>query len=100
VPYHLTCVAVGIAVSTLVSRPGIAQRVALGALFALFTSESVVASTDYAAVGDLSPTAHYEPSAVLVSGEYDLTGAAALLAAVAVLVALAVVRFRRADLFG
>jgi len=97
VPYHLTCVGVGIAVSTLVSRPGIAQRVALGALF---TFESVVASTDYAAVGDLSPTAHYEPSAVLVSGECDLTGAAVPLAAVAVLVALAVVRFRRADLSG
>src|SRR6056297_570642 len=42
VPYHLACVAVGIAVSTLVPRPGIAQRVALGALFALFMFESVV----------------------------------------------------------
>ncbi|SFR49918.1 MULTISPECIES: ABC transporter permease [Halorubrum] len=100
VPYHLTCVAFGIAVSTLVSRPGIAQRVALGALFALFMLESVAASTDYAAVGDLSPTAHYDPSAVLVSGEYDSTGAAVLLAATVVLVALAVVRFRRADLSG
>ncbi|QUO46667.1 MULTISPECIES: ABC transporter permease subunit [Halorubrum] len=100
VPYHLTCVAVGIAVSTLVSRPGIAQRVALGALFALFMFESVVASTDYAEAGDLSPTAHYDPSAVLVLGEYDLTGAAVLLAATTVLVALAVVRFRRADLSG
>ena len=100
VPYHLTCVAVGIAVSTLVSRPGIAQRVALGALFALFMFESVVASTEFSAAADVSPTAHYDPSAVLVLGEYDLAGAAILTAAAAVLVALAVVRFRFADLSG
>ncbi|VTT88293.1 ABC transporter, permease protein, putative [Halorubrum sp. DM2] len=100
VPYHLACVAVGIAVSTLVSRPGVAQRVALGALFGLFMFESVAASTDFAALGDASPTAHYDPSAVLVLGEYDLTGAATLLAATGVLVVLAVVRFRRADLSG
>ncbi|ELZ61450.1 MULTISPECIES: ABC transporter permease [Halorubrum] len=100
VPYHLTCVALGVAVSTVVSRPGVAQRIALGALFGLFMFESVAASTDFAGLGDVSPTAHYDPSAVLVLGEYDATGAATLLAATAVLVALAVVRFRRADLPG
>ena len=100
VPYHLTCVAVGIAVSTFVSRPGIAQRVALGALFALFMFESVAASTEFSALADVSPTAHYDPSAILVLGEYDLTGAAVLLAATAVLVAVGVVRFRRADVAG
>ncbi|CDK38871.1 uncharacterized protein BN903_165 [Halorubrum sp. AJ67] len=62
--------------------------------------ESVAASTDFAALGDASLTAHYDPSAVLVLGEYDLTGAATLLAATGVLVVLAVVRFRRADLSG
>jgi len=100
VPYHLTCVGLGLAVSTLVSRPGVAQRVALGALFALFMFESLVASTEFSAAADLSPTAHYDPSAVLVLGEYDLAGAAILTAAAAVLVALAVVRFRFADLSG
>ncbi|MDB2281693.1 ABC transporter permease [Halorubrum sp. C191] len=98
VPYHVACVAAGIAVSTLLSRPGVAQRVALGGLFALFMFDSLVASTDYAAAGNVSPTAHYDPSAVLVLGEYDLTGAAVLLAATAVLLAIAIVRFRRADL--
>ncbi|TKX35123.1 ABC transporter permease [Halorubrum sp. CGM5_25_10-8B] len=100
VPYHVACVAAGIAVSTLLSRPGVAQRVALGGLFALFMFDSLVASTDYAAAGNVSPTAHYDPSAVLVLGEYDLTGAAVLLAATAVLLAIAIVRFRRADLSG
>ncbi|MDB2224890.1 ABC transporter permease subunit [Halorubrum ezzemoulense] len=100
VPYHVACVAAGVAVSTLLSRPGVAQRVALGGLFALFMFDSLVASTDYAAAGNVSPTAHYDPSAVLVLGEYDLTGAAVLLAATAVLLAIAIVRFRRADLSG
>lgn len=59
---------------------------------------SVAGSTDYAEVGDLSPTAHYDPSAVLVLGEYDLTSAAVLLAATTALLVLTVVRFRRADL--
>jgi ABC-2 type transport system permease protein len=45
VPYHLTCVAIGLAVSTLVSRPGVAQRVALGALFGLFMFESLAPTT-------------------------------------------------------
>jgi ABC-2 type transport system permease protein len=100
VPYHLTCVAVGVAVSTFVSRPGLAQRVALGALFALFMVESVAGSTTVPAVGNVSPTAHYDPSAVLVAGEYDATGAAVLLAATVTLVAVAVVRFRTADVAG
>ena len=100
VPYHLTCVALGLAVSTFVSRPGVAQRLALGALFGLFMFESLVASTDYRWLGDLSPTAHYDPSGILVLGEYDPTGAAVLLAAAVGLVALAVVRFRLADLTG
>ncbi|WP_123621415.1 ABC transporter permease [Halorubrum sp. CSM-61] len=99
-PYHLCCVAFGLAVSTLVSRASVGQRVALGGLFALFMFESLAASSEYDRAGSISPTAHYDPSAVLVNAEYDLVGAAVLLAATAALVLLAVVRFRRADLAG
>ncbi|WP_435093839.1 ABC transporter permease subunit [Halorubrum sp. N11] len=100
VPYHLCCVALGIAVSTLVSRAGIAQRVALGGLFALFMFESLAASSEYDRLGAISPTAHYDPSAVLVNAEYDVGGAVVLLAATATLMLVAVLQFRRADLAG
>jgi len=98
VPYHLCCVALGIAVSTLVSRPGVAQRVALGGLFALFMFDSLAATSEYDWAGSLSPTAHYDPSAVLVNAEYDVGGAAVLLAATVALVVLATLRFQRIDL--
>ena len=100
VPYHLTCVALGVAISTFTSRPGIAQRVSLGGLFALFMFESVTAVSAYEWFGDVSPTAHYDPSAVLVSGEYDWTGGVILLVVAAVLVAVATVQFTRSDLTG
>ncbi len=100
VPYHLCCLALGIAVSTVASREGVAQRVALGGLFALFMFESLAASTEYDWAGRISPTAHYDPSAVLVNAEYDLVGAGTLLAATLALVALAAVRFGRTDLTG
>ena len=98
VPYHLSCIAVGVAVSTTTSRAGIAQRVSLGALFALFMFESLASVSEYDWLGAVSPTAHYDPSAVLVAGEYDWAGGAVLLAVTLALVTVAVVRFGRADL--
>jgi len=98
VPYHLSCIAVGVAVSTTTSRAGIAQRVSLGALFALFMFESLASVSEYDRLGAVSPTAHYDPSAVLVAGEYDWGGGAVLLAVTLALVTVAVVRFGRADL--
>jgi len=100
VPYHLACVALGVAISTFTSRPGIAQRVALGGLFALFMFESLAAVSDHDWIGTVSPTAHYDPSAVLVAGKYDWTGGVILLVATAVLVTIAAVRFSRIDLTG
>ena len=100
VPYHLCCVAVGIAASTAFTREGIAQRVALGGLFALFMFESVAATSEYDWVGSIRPTAHYNPSAVLVLGEYDLIGAGALLAGTATLLLVATIRVGRMDLSG
>jgi len=100
VPYHLCCVGVGTAVSTLVSRADVARRAALGGLFALFMFESLAAGSEYDRAGAVSPTTHYDPSTILVSAEYDLVGAVVLLAATAALVLLAAVRFRRADLAG
>lgn len=99
-PYHLVCVALGVAVSTVVSRASLAQRVALGGLFLLFMFESLTGVTEHEWLGSVSPTAHYSPSEILVYGTYDWTGAGALLAAALALVAVAVVRFGRMDLAG
>lgn len=100
VPYHLCCVAFGIAVSTAVPRPGIAQRVALGGLFALFMIDSLASTSAYEWIGSISPTAHFDPSAVLVLTEYDLVGAGVLLAATTVLLGGAIRRFSQMDLTG
>lgn len=98
VPYLLACAGLGLFASTLVDRAGIAQRVALAVLFGLFLIDSVVATTDYAPLGALAPMRYYDPSAILVDGEYDLAGAAILLAMAASLVGAAAVAFSRRDL--
>ncbi|ACM56423.1 hypothetical protein [Halorubrum lacusprofundi] len=60
--------------------------------------DSLAASSEYARVGSISPTAHYDPSALLVNAEYDTAGAAVLFTATLALVLLAAFRFRRVDL--
>ena len=62
--------------------------------------ESLAAGSAYDRLGAISPTAHYDPSAILVNAEYDVAGAAVLLAATGGLVLLAALRFRRIDLAG
>jgi ABC-2 type transport system permease protein len=89
-PYLLCCGAIGLLLSVLVNRADTAQRAGLGLIFGLLLVESLSAATDYDWVGYVSPTAHYDPSAILVNGQYDWTGAGVLLAASVVLVAVAV----------
>lgn len=96
--YLLALAALGVACSAFASRAAVAGRVAAAAAFGLFLLESFVAGTDVDVLGALSPSRYYDPTAILVAGEYDLAGAAGLLAAAALLVGLAVVQFRRRDL--
>lgn len=98
VPYLLACGAIGLVVSVLVDRGDLAARLGAGAVFALFLLETLLADTDYGALAELSPTAHYDPTAVLVHGEYDPVGAAVLLGGAAVLVVVASLLFRRRDI--
>lgn len=100
IPYHLACVAIGVAVSVAVDRARLAQRVALGTVFALFMFESLTAMSEYDRLGAVSPTAYYDPSDVLVHAEYDWTGGAVLLAATIALLGIAVAVFRRRDVGG
>lgn len=97
VPYLLVCGALGLVASVVFDRGGVAQRVSVGSLLALFFGESLVADTDYEALGAASPTRYVDPNAVLLAGEYAVADAALLLVAAAALVVLAVAYFRRKD---
>ena len=97
-PYLLTAAAIGLLASVVFDRTSLAQRAAMGVVFGLFLVESVVANTDYAALGALSPTRYYDPTAVLVRSQWYLCGAAILLGATVVLLAVSLVHFKRKDI--
>ncbi|WP_336344497.1 ABC transporter permease subunit [Halalkalicoccus ordinarius] len=98
IPYLLVCGAIGLVLSTLVDRADVAKRIAIAAVFVLYLIESIAASTDGLEwIGYVSPTHYYDPTAILVEGSYDLTGAAILLGATVLLVLVARYRFQRAD---
>jgi ABC-2 type transport system permease protein len=98
VPYLLAAAAIGLLASVVFDRASIAQRVAAGGFFGLFLLDSVTAGTDGDWLGALSPSRYYDPTAVLVQGEYDLAGAGVLLAAAVVLVAASRAYFARKDI--
>lgn len=98
IPYLLACAGIGLVLSVSVDRADLANRAAIGAVFALWLVESIVALSDQVDwIGQLSPVRYYDPTAVLVHSEYDLLGAAVLLVAAGALFIVAVVVFRRRD---
>ena len=98
IPYLLACGAIGLLLSVLTDDSDVAKRGGLGAIFGLFLLETISQSADLGWLGAISPTRYYDPTAVLVSGEYDLAGAAVLLAGTAALVAASAWWFRRKDI--
>ncbi|GAB7013040.1 ABC transporter permease subunit [Halolamina salina] len=98
VPYLLCWGAVGLLLGVVIGRSRPAGRIAIALVFASWLFESVLDVSDYARVGAVTPTRYLDPSAVLVSGEYDLLGAAVLLAATALLVAASARLFAGRDL--
>lgn len=99
VPYFLACAGIGLLLSVAVGRASLAERGALAAVFALFLVDTLTATdADLEPLGAVSPTRHYDPTAVLVHAEYDLLGTGILLAGAAVLVGASVAVFRRRDL--
>ena len=96
-PYLFACAAVGLAFGVLADRESVAQRAAMATVFGLFLLESVVTNTDYAWAGAVAPMRYFDPTAILVDGAYDLTGAAILVGATLVLVAASQLHFRRKD---
>lgn len=98
IPYFLACGAIGLAASVLVADADVARRLGIGAVFGLFLVDSLTRDTDYEPVGALGPSRYYDPAEILVSGTYDLAGAAILLVGAVALVGIAAAWFRRADL--
>lgn len=99
-PYLCCCGAIGLVLSVLFDRADAAQRTGLGVVFGLFLVDSLTAPTDYDWLGAVSPTRHYDPTAVLVNGQYDWTGAGAMLVATQALVGVAAWWFGRHDVAG
>ncbi|WP_255171060.1 ABC transporter permease subunit [Natrononativus amylolyticus] len=98
VPYLFACAGIGILCSVAFDRVSIAQRVALGATFALFLVESMIEGTDYEPVGAIAPMRYYDPNEILLESSYDLTGAAVLIAMTVALVVLSQLWFVRKDI--
>ena len=97
VPYLLSCAAIGILLSTIVSKADTGQRAGLGIVFAMYLVDSVTARTDFEWLGGLALPRYYDSAPILTSGDYDLGGAAILIAVTAVLLAVAVRWFGRRD---
>ncbi|MFC4451149.1 ABC transporter permease [Halorussus aquaticus] len=98
IPYLLACGAIGLVLSVAFDTADVAKRGGLGAVFGLFLLESVSASADADWLSAISPTRYYDPTAILVQGEYDLAGALVLLTGTALLVAASAEWFRRKDI--
>lgn len=98
VPYFLATAALGLVLSVLVSRESTASRGALGLVFGLFLVESLASVGDIGWLGAVSPTRYFDPTGILLRGEYDPAGSLLLLGAAVGGVALATLLFRRADI--
>ena len=98
VPYLLACGAIGLLLSVVFDEADIAKRGGLGAVFALFLLETISSAADLDWLGAISPTRYYDPTAVLVSSEYDLAGAVILLAGTAAVVVVSAWWFQRVDI--
>ncbi|UPV72989.1 ABC transporter permease [Halorussus limi] len=97
IPYLLACGGIGLLLSVVVDDSDVAKRGGLGSIFGLFLLETVSQSADVGWLGAVSPTRYYDPTAILVGGEYDWAGALVLLAETAALVAVSAWWFRRRD---
>lgn len=98
VPYLLFWSGVGLLLGVVVRRGRTAGRVALGAVFFGWLSESIISTTDYDWLGGLSPMRYFDPPGVLVHGTYDIAGAGLLLGGAIVALAVSQYYFERHDL--
>jgi ABC-2 type transport system permease protein len=99
VPYLLACAAIGLVFSVSVNRADIAQRGALGVIFALYLLESLAASTEqFESLKFLSPTYYYAPTEILIRESYAAIDTAILGGMIVVLLLGSQRLFNRRDI--
>lgn len=98
IPYFTACLGIGLVLSVTFNRADIAQRLALGIVFALWIIESVSRTVDQEWLGTLSPSRYYNPSEILVLQHAEWMDALVLIVMSVVLLTAAVVIFKRKDL--
>lgn len=99
IPYLLVCAGIGLVLSVVLDRVESAQVTALGLVFVLWLVEGLShMDPDFEWIGDLTPSRYFDPTAILVHGEYAYGDAGILLVAFLGLLALAVGIFTRRDI--
>lgn len=98
IPYLTACLGIGLVLSVSLDRADLAQRLAIGVVFALWAIDSVSRTVDRDWLGWLSPSRYYQPSEILVLETIDAVDILVLLVMTIALVAVSVVIFRRRDL--
>lgn len=99
IPYLATCASIGLVLSVVVDRADIAQRGALGLVFALYLVESLAASAEgFEALQYVSPTYYYDPTTILVRETYAIGDAGLLVVATVGLLLLSQSLFKRRDI--
>jgi len=89
IPYLAVCTAIGLVLSTAVTRGNVATRGAIAVVFLLFVLHSVTGGTNFDWLGWASPTLYYDPSEILVEETVDLAGALVLMVGTLLLLTLA-----------
>ncbi len=98
-PYLLVCAGVGLVCSVVIDRVGRAQVAALGLVFVLWLVDGLsYMEPDYEWIGDFTPSRYYDPSEILVHGEYAFFDASILLAVFLGSLAVAAAIFARRDI--
>lgn len=97
IPFLIAAGAIGVAVSVFLLDADLARRAALGVVFALYLLESLSVVADQSWIGRVSPMRYYDPTEIMVGGEYDLVGVGVLLLIAAVALGIATLRFQRVD---
>lgn len=99
IPYLLVCGAIGIILSVVLSREDTAQAAALGIVFLLWLLEGLSEyDPDYEWIGEIAPSRHFDPGAILIHEEYAWLDAGLLLVVTTVLIGIALVLFVRRDI--
>lgn len=98
IPYFTACIGIGLILSVTFSRADIAQRLAIGIVFALWAIDSVSRTVDMEWLGWLSPSRYYQPSEILVLSSVDWVDGFVLVVMTAILLLGAVFIFKRRDL--